>query len=177
TTFTIEWQPELTIQAARAKRGLLPDGDRMLPIYSVEVFADKRNADNQLTWSARRYLIGDDGRVLRDIDLIQNDAFVYRAFAETTGNRIPFDGPLASFAPHPTGVPDGSVPDLGPYNLVVQEAFNGPRDPWLANNATTTTGNNVDAFADIAPPLGFNAGDIRPEVRAGRTLNYRYDFA
>lgn len=65
---------------------------------------------------------------------------------------------------------------MGPYNLVVQEAFNGPRDPWLGPVATTTSGNNVEAYADIAPPIGFSPGDIRPDVRAGRTLNHRYDF-
>ncbi|HEY0987226.1 MAG TPA: M36 family metallopeptidase, partial [Kofleriaceae bacterium] len=176
TTLAVEATAEFTVQAARAKRELLQDGDRMVPIFSVELFVDKRNIDNQLEWSARRILIADDGRVMRDVDLVKTDAFVYRAFAETTGNRTPLDGPLESFAPHPTGVPDGSAPGFGPYNLVVQEAFNGPRDPWLSNTATTTTGNNVDAFADIAPPLGFSAGDIRPEVRAGRTLNSRYDF-
>ena len=102
------------------------------------------------TSSARRYLVADiDGQIVRDVDLIQSDAFVYRAYVESTGVRRPLDGPLQSFAPHPTGVPDGSAPELIPSNLVVMEAFNGPIDPWLANNATTTTGNNAEAFADL----------------------------
>jgi hypothetical protein len=165
------------VASARAKRELLfRDGD-MLPIWSVEVIADRAGFDDKLEFSAKRYLISDaDGSVVRTVDLVASDAFVYRAFAETTGNRAPLDGALASFTPHPTGVPDGSVPGPGPYNLVVMEAFNGPHDPWLATNATTTTGNNVDAFADIAPPAGFGAGDIRPEVKSGRVLNYVYDL-
>jgi hypothetical protein len=112
-----------------------------------------------------------------DVDLTANDSFVYRVFADSTASRTPFDGALASFNPHPTGRPDGSVPGPEVYNLVVMEAFNGPRDPWLGTTATVTTGNNVDAFADFNPPVGFSAGDLRPAVRAGRTLNYRYDFA
>ena len=76
----------------------------------------------------------------RDVDLDANDAFVYRVYAETTGNRRPLDGPLQSFAPHPTGVPDGSAPGLVPSNLVVMEAFNETLDKWLPDNATTTAG-------------------------------------
>jgi hypothetical protein len=177
TMLSVAATPEFQVQVARARREITVDGDRLVPIYSVEVFSDKIGIDRTLDSAARRYLIGDtDGRVLLDVNLIASDAFVYRALAETNGRRVPFDGPLQSFAPHPTGNPDGTLPGFGPYNLVVQEAFNGPRDPWLAANATTTAGNNVVAFADLFPPTGFNQGDIFPEVRAGRTLNHRYDF-
>jgi hypothetical protein len=169
--------PEFIVHAARAKRELFLDGARLVPVHSIEIEAEKINIDRRVELAARRYLIAaDDGRVLRDVNLIESDAFVYRALAETTGTRIPLDGAFASYTPHPTGFPDGSVPGFGPYNLVVQDSFNGPRDPWLSPIATTTSGNNVDAFADISPPLGFSAGDIRPEVRGGRTLNFRYDF-
>jgi hypothetical protein len=162
---------------ARAKRELLFRDGSMQPVWSVEVISDRTGFDDRMEFSAKRYLISDaDGSIVKTVDLVQSDAFVYRAFAETTGARQPLDGALASFTPHPTGVPDGSVPGPGPYNLVVQEAFNGPHDPWLGTTATTTTGNNVDAFADIASPPGFGPGDIRPEVRSGRTLNYRYDL-
>ncbi|HSR99934.1 MAG TPA: M36 family metallopeptidase [Kofleriaceae bacterium] len=176
SALTVADDPEFRVQVARERRELMLDGDRLVPIHAVELFAEKISIDRKVDPIARRLLIADSGRVLRNVNLTASDAFVYRALAETTGNRIPLDGPLESFAPHPTGVPDGSLPGFGPYNLVVQDAFNGPRDPWLSPTATTTSGNNVDAFADIAPPSGFGAGDIRPEVRAGRTLNYRYDF-
>jgi hypothetical protein len=165
------------VQAARAKRELLFRDGGATPIWSVEVIADRAGFDDKPEFSATRYLISDgDGSVVRKVNLVANDAFVYRAFAETTGNRTPLDGALQSFTPHPTGVPDGSVPGPGPYNLVVMDSFNSARDPWLASNATTTTGNNVDAFADIAPPSGFGPGDIRPEVKSGRVLNYTYDL-
>src|SRR5262249_39762612 len=134
------------VRVARAKRELLPDGDRMVPVWAVDLLSDTTGADGAIESGGRGYLIDDpDGRALREVDLIANDSFVYRAFADATGNRNPLDGPLQSFNPHPTGAPDGSLPDLGPYNLVVMEAFNGPRDPWLGPMATTTSGNNVDA--------------------------------
>src|SRR5678816_1026898 len=94
---------------------------------------------------------------------------------ETTGNRRPLDGALASFAPHPTGVPDGSAPSLIPQNLVVMDSFNRNFDPWLPTNATTTSGNNAEAFADLDGNRAFTNGDIRPVVKAGRVLNYVYD--
>jgi hypothetical protein len=174
---TVADNAEFRVTTARAKKELMPDGDQMFSIWSVELFSEKAGVDDNVDSQARRFLINDvNGSVVRDVNLTANDAFVYRAFAETNGVRRPLDGALDSFTPHPTGVPDNSVPGPSPYNLVVMEAFNGPRDPWLSNTATTTSGNNVDAFADIAPPLGFSPGDIRPEVRAGRTLNYRFDF-
>jgi len=168
--------PDFRVDSARAKPELLVDGTQRTAVWNVELFADKPGFDGRVEPAARQYLIADDGRVMLDVDLTANDSFVYRVFADTIGARTPFDGALQSFNPHPTGRPDGSLPGPESYNLVVMEAFNGPRDPWLSTTATTTTGNNVDAFADFTPPAGFSPGDIRPEVRAGRTLNYRYDF-
>jgi len=177
SVMTVASNSGFRVTSARVKRALVPQGNRVDPVWVVELVSEKSGFDDKLESSARRFLINDtDGSTLRNINLTANDSFVYRALAEATGNRTPLDGALASFAPHPTGVPDGSLPDLGPYNLVVQEAFNGPHDPWLGTMATTTTGNNVDAYADIARPTGFSAGDIRPDVRGGRTLNHKYDF-
>jgi large repetitive protein len=170
--------PEFRVSSARARPGLLPDGDQRVAIWSVELFAEKSGADDAAEAAARRYLIGDaDGRVFRDIDLTASDAFNYRVFADLTGNHRPLDGALDSFNPHPTGVPDHTVPPPAPYVLVAMEAFNGPHDPWLPANATTTTGNNVDAFADLVAPAGFGPGDIRPALSAGKTFDHRYDLA
>ncbi|HEY0990200.1 MAG TPA: hypothetical protein VGD80_24280, partial [Kofleriaceae bacterium] len=172
---TVADNPEFRVQRARARPELLPAGDQLLAIWSVELVAEKLDLDDVTELVARRYLIGDaDGRLVRDVDLVASDAFTYRVFADPGGR--PLDGALDSFAPHPTGMPDGSLPPPAPYDLVTMEAFNGPRDPWLPAGATTTTGNNVDAFADIFLPLGFNDGDIRPQVGPDRTFDRRYDF-
>ena len=169
--------PAFRVSSARAKPGLLPDGDQLVAIWSVELFAEKSVVDEAAESAARHYVIGDaDGQVFRDIDLTASDAFNYRVFAEPTADHRPLDGALDSFAPHPTGVPDNTVPPPAPYNLVSMEAFNGPHDPWLPADATTTTGNNVDAFADLTLPAGFNEGDIRADVGPGRTFDHRYDL-
>lgn len=48
-------------------------------------------------------------------------------------------------------------------------------DPWLADGATTTTGNNVDSGMDLVAPDGIDAGS-RP-VSATRNFNFNYNPA
>jgi hypothetical protein len=153
----------------------------LTPAWEIEVQGDAApdpQSDPSLPAPvARRYLIADaSGKVLSDSDLTQHDAYVYRAYSETTGNRRPLDGPLTDFSPHPTGEPDGSAPPgTVPSNLVVMDSFNQTHDKWLPDNATTATGNNADAFSDLDGTGTFTTGDIRPEVRSGRILNFHYD--
>lgn len=180
-TLEVAADPRLRVTDARARRVLANDGGTLTAAWEIEVLGDA--APDPLTdpsipvAAARRYLIADaSGKVLSDTDLIANDAFLYRVYAESTGVRRPLDGPLTDFSPHPTGVPDGSAPTgFVPSNLVAMDAFNGPFDPWLPNNATTTSGNNADAFSDLDGTQTFTAGDVRPEVTSSRVLNYRYD--
>jgi hypothetical protein len=177
-TLAVASTPDLQVETARARRELTKIDNGLVPVWRVEVMGTGA-FDPRIDASpfyAREYLVSDDsGQIVQDTDLMQNDAFVYRVYAETTGNRRPLDGPLAGFSPHPTGVPDGSVPTLIPQNLVVMEAFNVPLDPWLPTNATTTSGNNAEAFADMDGSNGASPSDIRPEVRSGRVLNYTYN--
>lgn len=179
-TLEVTGTPELSVTRARARRELVEVGTQLVEAWSVEVAADSTldpMADLSMpTSSERRFVVTDrSGQIVRDVDLVQNDTFVYRTYAETTGNRRPFDGPLQSFAPHPTGVPDGSGPSFVPAPLVVQDAFNAHKDSWLATNATTTSGNNAEAYADIDGTNSLTAADIRPEVKSGRILNYTYN--
>jgi hypothetical protein len=173
--------PDLQVESARARRELVRVDNSYVEAWRIEVMGTEArdplsDSDMPAPFYLHEYLVSDrGGKILRDTDLVQNDAFVYRVYAETTGVRRPLDGPLASFAPHPTGIPDGSAPGPVPSSLVVMEAFNGPVDPWLATNATTTSGNNAEAFTDRDGTNGPSASDVRPEVRAGRVLSYPYD--
>jgi hypothetical protein len=177
-TLAVAASSDLQVESARARRELTKVDDGLMRVWRVEVTGTGA-FDPMLDASpfyAHEYLVSDDGgEIVRDTDLVQNDAFVYRVYGEPTGNRRPLDGPLDGFSPHPTGLPDGSVPALIAQNLVVMEAFNGPGDPWLPANATTTSGNNAEAFADIDGTNGASPSDIKPEVRAGRVLNYTYN--
>ncbi len=179
--FTVAEDPQLRVTQARARRELAKVDGKMSPVWSVEVMGDAGPdpmRDPSLTEAvAHRYQIGDaDGRIVSDTNLVKSDAFVYRVFTEPGGLRRPLDGPLQSFAPHPTGLPDGSTPGPENQNLVAMDSFNQPMDKWLPDNATTTAGNNVIAFSDLDGSRTFTEGDVRPEVRSGRTLNFRYDL-
>jgi hypothetical protein len=173
--------PQVRVSEARARRVIARDGTALTGAWEVEVFGeappDPLRDPTIPAPTARRYVVADaGGKILSDTDLTQNDAFVYRVYAETAGNRRPLDGPLTDFSPHPTGFPDGSAPTgTVPSNLAVMEAFNGPVDKWLSDTATTTSGNNVNAFSDLDGNGVFSPGDVRPEVRSRRVLDYRYD--
>ena len=179
---TVAAAPGVHVTHARARKELTTINGKLAEAWSVEVLGDAKPdpmRDPSLAESAaHRYLIGDaDGRLVSDANLVQNDAFLYRVYAEQNGIRRPLDGALESFAPHPTGVPDGSAPGFATQNLVVMDSFNSTLDKWLADDATTTSGNNVDAFSDLDGTGTFTDGDVRPEVREGRTLNFHYDTA
>ena len=179
-TLQVASTPELRVDEARARRVVATVDDQLKPAWEVEVIGvaapDPLSEVTAPVLSAHSMLVDDlGGNILRDVDLDLNDAFVYRAYAETTGNRRPLDGPLQSFSPHPTGVPDGSGPGPISSNLVVMEAFNGPHDKWLADDAAFATGNNVEVFADLDGNSQFGPGEVRPEVRSRRILNFTYD--
>jgi hypothetical protein len=182
TTVAVAEDPELGATEARARKELARINGELAEAWHVELVGNTHaraaREPGVTELAGRSYLINDaTGEVVSDADLISHDAFVYRVYADTTGNRRPFDGPLQSFAPHPTGVPDGSRPSLIPSSLVVMEAFNVPGDKWLPDDATTTAGNNAVAFADLDASATFNTGDVRPDVRSRRVLNFSYDQA
>lgn len=162
---------------ARVKKVLYPlearergDGGELEPAYQVELIAD--------AGPARVFVLSaSDGRVLFEIDLVRHDAFTYRVFADPETKR-PMVGPQGDlYAPHPTGVPDKQRLEWQASQLVTLESYPFSRsDPWLAPDATTTSGNNVYAFADLAAPDGYSAGsDVLPALTSASTFDHVYD--
>ncbi|MFO0758701.1 MAG: M36 family metallopeptidase [Byssovorax sp.] len=157
----------------RVKKVFYPLPDRLVPAYFLEILAGVvSDTDSE----AYAYVIAaDDGRLLHRVNLTHQDAFQYRVYADAAGDKRPFDGPLADFTPHPTGVPDGSFPGPGSSNLVTIDAFNKTMDPWLPAGAAVTTGNNVDAYTDDDAPDGFSGGDIRATPTSPGVFDRTYD--
>lgn len=117
-----------------------------------------------------------DGRVLLENDLVRHDVFSYRVYADPE-TKVPFDGPQGNaYAPHPAGAPDKRKLDFSPAELVTLRNYPFSKDdPWLAPSATTTSGNNVAAYADLASPDGLDASDLAPALSSAGAFDYVYD--
>lgn len=107
----------------------------------------------------------------------------------------PLLNPYGDTWPHPTGIPDGSVPTVAaPQSLMHQADVAATlADPWLPDAATTTSGNHAIAFfnsvveadGEVDDPFGprmgphFRAedGDFFAETNAGIDFVYAYDPA
>jgi large repetitive protein len=117
------------------------------------------------------------GEVLYLKNLTESDSHSYRVFADETPLKMPLDGPNGNaMTPHPTGLPDNSNTPFVPMSLVTLDK--GPistTDPWLPLGAADTTGNNVKAYADIARPNGFGAGDLIPTPTSAKTFDRLFD--
>lgn len=153
----------------------LPEG--LVPAYVIELYAGK-SADSSTEYY--RYLVSAaDGKVLDRQSLKRTDAYQYRVWADDSPLHAPLAGPQEDFLPHPTGQPN-VAPAYIPPSLVVNGGFNEPYFlPWLPHPVTgvgtETSGNNVDAYADIAAPDGFTNGDLRATVTAAQSFDRVYD--
>jgi hypothetical protein len=164
------------VEQAQAKRVWYPLPGRLVAAWIVDAYTSKATTTNG---DANRTVIdGASGRVLAHYSLVADATFDYTVFAETTGDRIPLDGPTEDSTPHPTGAPNGFYPPyLAGPNVVAVDSLNKHGDPWLVAGATETTGNNVDAYADLSAPNGLTTGDFRATVTAPGVFGHVYDTA
>ncbi|HRI71951.1 MAG TPA: M36 family metallopeptidase, partial [Polyangium sp.] len=124
----------------------------------------------------------DDGRLLERKSLTKEAAFNYRVWSDNAPTYTPPDGPLNDFTPHPTGVADNSYPMFNTTPpLVTVDGFNtNPMmtfDSWLPAGATTTVGNNVDAYVDLDATDGFSGTDFRASTTSAGTFDRVYNTA
>lgn len=163
-----------TATPARARPVYFPLPEGVMPGFYVEL-------DVPTTEVASSYfsfvVSAVDGAVLYRKNLT-SDAFTYKVWAETTAPFLPFDGPQGTGAtPHPTGSPSNFNPGTATQELItLDNAGLSTNDPWLDPAATTTQGNNVRAYADIAASNGFGAGDVMGTVTDAGVFEYTYDF-
>ncbi|MFO0675464.1 MAG: M36 family metallopeptidase [Polyangiaceae bacterium] len=148
----------------------------LVPAHYVEIThanVDTNEAD------MRSFVVSDvDGSILFEKSLSAADAYTYRVWADPT-TKIPYDGPMGNDStPYPTAQASGYVPTMIAPQLVSIENFPFKKnDPWLPRGATVTTGNNVDAYADLAKPDGFsaNTADVRGAIGTGGAFDALYD--
>ena len=164
--------------AVRVKNVLFRMPEGLRPAYYIEVELDDGQEPGEI--DTYGYVVdANDRTVLYRRDQTANDAFGYRVFAESDGINLPFPSPAGRDGwPHPTGTPNGYQPTLNPVasNLIsLQNAPFTKNDPWLAAGAGVTRGNNVDAFANLVAPDGYNDGDLRTTTSSAGTFDYAHD--
>ncbi|QSQ15391.1 myxosortase-dependent M36 family metallopeptidase [Myxococcus landrumensis] len=164
------------VAPARSKQIYYVLRDALIPAYYLELETGREDSVESDTYS---YVISaQDGRVLSRKNLREDAAFSYRVFADATSPFTPHDGPAGTNAtPHPDGTPTVFFPAfVAPSLVTLQNAPFSQNDPWLSAGATVTSGNNVDAYADLATPNGYGAGDLRPTVTAPGVFDRTMQF-
>ena len=149
----------------------------LLPAWQVEV--DTASGPYTVVVSAK------DGRLLSRVS--RTFDFSFRVWAKASAPFTPLDSPEGDTLPHPTGLPEGWAPAmLTPAVLVsLDHAGLSTMDPWLPVGATSLSGNNVVAYADLYGPDGRNdpaaglprfadggipPGDVLPDGGTSRSL-------
>ena len=161
-----------TEEPARVKQVMyhLPDG--YVPAYYVEadIYVPSTRADvvsvtgeppqDELAYA---YVISAvDGQLLFRGSQIASD-FTYRVWADPT-TKIPYDTPAGN-GPHPkvTAAPDGfQAPFVSTNDVALLNYPFSQNDPWLAPGATSTNGNNVEAYVNLVNAAGNNDNGFGP---------------
>lgn len=151
--------------------------DRLVPAFYVEISVageTKNSAAADMYYSF--VIAASDGSILFRNNLTIEAEFSYRVFADENPPFTVFDSPAGNDGtPHPTGVPDGYAPPfVTPKLVTLQNIPFSQNDPWLPDGAIETSGNNVDAYADLTAPDGYNAGDLRPTVTSPGAFDRTY---
>jgi len=151
--------PISVTRGPRAKRMLYPRAAGLEPAYYLEVFAQAPATGELFNYS---FVISAlDGTLLNRTNMTAYEKFSYRVFADNEGTFTPLDHPLGNgYMPFPGTLPSEPLTRTGAQAALIT-LDHGPistGDPWLAAGATTTNGNNVNAYLDTAQPDGYMAG-------------------
>ncbi|GMU06441.1 M36 family metallopeptidase [Corallococcus caeni] len=160
---------------AEARQVYFPQADRLVPAWAVDVLAERTGQEGRRGYE---YLVdADQGRTLQRGNRIFHDSYSYRVWADADGT--PRDGPLRDFTPHPTGIPDATFEPAfeSPRDITVDgRAHAGGVDAWLPPGATTSSGNNVAAYADHFNPDGYTEGSDTWAFVNPATRDFHYDY-
>ena len=157
------------IGSPRAKSVYFDTPNGLIAAYYVEVgMSFREGVDSELYGYVIDATTGDV--LFKNNMVAQESSFTYRAYISEEG--VPFDSPHGDVIP-------ALVPDQDPTALLEAPLVTLPysegfsqQDPWLADDAEITSGNNVFSYADIVSPQGFTDGDITAAVTSERTFGY-----
>ncbi|MBQ4849297.1 rhombosortase-dependent M36 family metallopeptidase [Pseudoalteromonas sp. MMG012] len=158
----------------RAKKVFFDDGTQLVAAYYVEVeVAPKNSVESE----AYGYVIASNsGKVLFKNNLIaHSNDYTYRVYANQNG--YPMEGPHGDVLPKLDTGPDKTEIEAAPLVTLSHYSKISTQDPWLAEDATMTSGNNVFAYADVVAPDGFTEGDFSAELTSANTFDYPYEVS
>lgn len=144
----------------------------LVPAHYVEIeVADNDSVDSEFY----SFVINDlDSKVLFKHNLTaQEAAFNYRIYADEQG--VPWDGPHGNVIPAMSEDQMDATEYLDAPMVTITSGPISTMDPWLAEDATTTSGNNVFAYVDALAPDGFTNGDFTAEITSDKTFDYKYN--
>ncbi|WP_428312658.1 M36 family metallopeptidase [Hydrocarboniphaga sp.] len=169
---------------------------KLLPAYYVELFS-KARVDRSL--GAYALMVSAvDGSILHRYNLKANEVapgatskpFTYRMYADTTPPYQLFDMPLGNgYTPFPSTNKSATLPRVanpsGPNLVTLSYGPISTKDAWLTDDATATTGNNVDACLDLndtfidgilSTPLNTCDPDALGDYRAAPSSDHMFDY-
>ncbi len=158
----------------RAKKVFFEANGKLIPAHYVEL--EVGNIDS-VDSEHNSYIVGKNGKILFKNNLISHAKdFNYRAYIAENGT--PWDSPHGNVIPataesSPTAYI--TAPHLDAPLVSISHGPISTNDPWLADDATTTNGNNVNAYVDIIAPNGFSNGDFTAETTSDATFDHPYD--
>jgi hypothetical protein len=157
----------------RAKKVFFEQKGQLIAAYYVEV--ESAIADSVDSEYFSYVISANDSEILFKNDLSSHaDSFNYRVYADEDTKK-PWDSPHGNVIPAvSTETPDATAYLDAPMVSLVSAGIS-TGDAWLADDATTTDGNNVKAYVDAIAPDGFTNGDIIPELTSANTFDYKYD--
>ncbi|MFT5758236.1 MAG: hypothetical protein ACI9LM_002975 [Alteromonadaceae bacterium] len=160
----------------RAKKVFFEHKNKLVAAHYVEIETSSVDSVDSDYFS---YVIAaKSGEVLFKKNLVSHANFTYRAYADQDGR--PWDGPHGNVIPTLEGDdPDAwiTAPYLDAPLVTLKHGPISTKDAWLADDATTTSGNNVFAYIDAIAPQGFTNGDYTAETTSSNTFDYKYNVA
>ncbi|MBF7074562.1 rhombosortase-dependent M36 family metallopeptidase [Glaciecola sp. MH2013] len=156
----------------RAKKVYFDSNKGLRASYYVEVDIAEADSVNGVLYG---YVVDAvSGKILHKHRMTSDDsAFHYRAYAQD--DLVPMQGPHGKVLPALTPGNDPTEILDAPLVTVESMPFFSRQDPWLPEDATTVSGNNAFAYADVIAPQGFSLGDFTAEVTSVRTFDYVID--
>ncbi len=160
----------------RAKRVFFEHKGQLVAAHYVEI---ETSADDSVDSDYFSYVVSaKTGEILFKNNLTSHADFNYRYYADEGGR--PWDGPHGNVIPAPEGADPNAWQTAEYLAAPMITLSHGPistMDPWLADDATMTKGNNVFAYVDVVSPQGFSNGDFTAETTSSYTFDYMYSIA